>query len=210
MKTPRLVFVLVLGSSFVCGSSRAGGESESKDRATLVAEAEAEAKRLFAEDHYIFVTPKGRVDPAAGGIPAFALRERHWDVYRGKQHISEYRLLRALARVEDARRARRRKLGLGVATVVCAMIAGVSASQVDLFDGDPGMDVIGTIGFVGGFAAAIYGQTRFAMKLLPLEDLFFDVQRLNDEIREAIRAQVRLSHGVPLPAPPGPAGRPGE
>ncbi len=187
------------------GPLRAGwgqGEAlEGMSRAERVARAEAEARRLFAQDHYIFVTPKGRVDPAEGGIPVFALRERHWSVYRGRKHVSAYRLLRALGRDEDARRARWRKAGWGVVTAGLTLLAAASAMTVDFQDGRPWPNVGKTVGFVGGFFGAAYGQYQLARQSLPLEDLFYDVQKLNDEIWEGIHAQVRVTYGVPLQPP---------
>ncbi len=175
------------------------------DRATLVREAEAEARKLFAQDHYVFVTPRGRVDPAEGGIPTFALREHRWAVYRGHKRISEYRLLRAVGRPEDARRARRRRVLLVGAAVLGAGVAGISATQVDFQSGDTTRNAVGTLGFAGGFAGSTVAQVQLSHQLLAIEDLFFDVQKLNDRIWDGIRAQVRMQYGVPLlSTPPSP------
>ncbi len=200
------LILLIFAWFLACRDARGAEPSEKLEglgRAERVAKAEAEAKRLFAQDHYVFVTPKGRVDPAQGGIPVFALRERHWSVYRGNKHISAYRLLRAVGREDDARRARWRKIGWGAATAAFAGVSAASALLVDFHDGRPGPDVAMTVGFVGGFFGATLGQYQLSRQAIPLEDLFFDVQKLNDQIWEGIHAQVRMSWGVPLPAPGG-------
>lgn len=198
-----LIFAVLSFGLFMLESGVRAQEAGSDDRAAKIAEAEAEARKLFAEDHYVFLTRRGRVDPAEGGIPAYALGERHWSLYRGSYHVNEIRALRAIGRYEDARRAKWRKVLWGTVTTLGAGVAAGSAYSVDFYDGVDLQDGLGSVGFVGGLVAASVAKVQFAKKSLPLEEIFLDFQKLNDQIRENIRAQVRLDHGVPLEPPSG-------
>lgn len=168
----------------------------SGERIQRIRAAEAAAKRDYAANHYYFLTPRGLIDPAEGGIPPFALELRHWTVYRGSIYIKEQRFYHILNQPRLARRATIRRVGamgvIGASTVV----GGVSAADEGLSGAVRG------VGVIGAFFSAYAGMALLERKQRSVGDLFLKVQRLNDKIRENLRAQYRLEAGVPITPPP--------
>jgi len=169
-----------------------------EERAARVAQAEQEARAAFEVSHYTFVTPQGTVDPAEGGIPPFAVGLKRWTAYRGSTYLPEYRLLRAINRGDDARRVIRRKVisaaVMGISTATAAVSAGVDEDTLPTW--------ARALGVFGGFTVGTAAGYFYQQNLTPLDTLFLPLQRINDQIRENLRAQYRLLRGVPL-EPPG-------
>ncbi len=163
------------------------------ERRARVTQAEIEAARDFAGNHYIFLTPKGRVDPSEGGIPPFAVNQRVWSLYRGHRRISEARLMELLKKPREARTIRVRK-GAGVVLGGGALIlGGASAAYLD----DLSLVARG-VGTFGGFLGAVAGGYVIQRNRFTIGQLYQDVQELNDAIRQDTRARWRVQYGVPI------------